>query len=324
MMKKLIETAVIVVGCSVLAVSAQQPQNPFGAQQFDLQGLEGIEEIIQQLQQAFDGQQIDLGRALQGFGAAGLPQAGPRTYLGARLVPVSPEVAHHLDLPSGFYQTVKGVQSGSPAEKAGLEAFDIITHVDDQKIINAQQLVQLVSAKHAGDIIALTILRKGKEKKLEATLEETAGHVPQLGGAAGQLGDLTEMMRLLQEGFGQLQQPPAQPRPQGGRTQPDIIVEEDAHGNRTTRSRSSSRSSMMHTDQGQFKFSEENGNKQFKVTDPDGNVVFDGAVNSKQDRSQVPPEYREQLDSMDQGKGPALPKHPQPRTPAKPKKKLAI
>jgi serine protease Do len=79
-------------------------------------------------------------------------------------------VAQRSDLPAGFYVTVKEVKPRSPAEKAGLQEFDIITHVDGHKIDHAKPLGQFIAAKDDGEQILIKFLRKGEEKEVTATL----------------------------------------------------------------------------------------------------------------------------------------------------------
>ncbi|MEA5013166.1 MAG: trypsin-like peptidase domain-containing protein [Candidatus Limiplasma sp.] len=60
-------------------------------------------------------------------------------------------------LPTGAYVTE--VESGSPAEKAGLKEGDIIVDVDDTVITSTQQMVSLLQAKEAGQTVAVKIYR---------------------------------------------------------------------------------------------------------------------------------------------------------------------
>ena len=282
-------------------VPPQQQMDPFGlglnlGGSFDLGNMEDLGQMIEQFQGMMEGGNFNFDFKQLGGGQR---PVGPHTYLGVKLAPVHPDVAHHLDLPVGFYQNVRVVDPGSPADNAGLLAMDIITQVDDQKIINAQQLTQLIAEKSDGDTVAVKVLRKGKEVAVTVTLAQREGRGRAMPGGLPQPGNFQDMIRQLQGQFGQMQPP----RPQMGRGGPGVVIEEDADGNKTTRVEQSSRSSMMHTEQGQFTFSEENGTKHFKVVDPDGKVAFDGPVNSKTERSAVPPEFQNQLERMDAGGG---------------------
>ncbi|MFM9449628.1 S1C family serine protease, partial [Streptomyces acidiscabies] len=52
-----------------------------------------------------------------------------RGWLGVQIQPVTPEIADSLGLGNAAGALIAGVQSGSPAAKAGLKAGDIITSV---------------------------------------------------------------------------------------------------------------------------------------------------------------------------------------------------
>ena len=110
------------------------------------------------------------GRAAYWFGGHHGMEKGPVTYLGVQISPIDPVVTSQLGLQKGIGLTVNHVAEDSPAGKAGLEKFDILKLLDDQILIHPQQLRVLVRSKEEGDTITLTILRKGSELKLEATL----------------------------------------------------------------------------------------------------------------------------------------------------------
>ncbi len=60
----------------------------------------------------------------------------------------------------------------SPAEKAGLKEFDVITHCDGKEITEHETLEDLLSTHEIGDTVELGIFRKGKGESLEISLEE--------------------------------------------------------------------------------------------------------------------------------------------------------
>ena len=94
------------------------------------------------------------------------------THLGVATSPVAPQVAAQLNLPEGFGLTVDVVEPDSPADKAGLKQHDVIVRLGDQKVVNMAQLGTLVRAHKPGDTIELTIIRQSKEQVLKAELVE--------------------------------------------------------------------------------------------------------------------------------------------------------
>ncbi|WP_424618129.1 S1C family serine protease [Abiotrophia defectiva] len=59
---------------------------------------------------------------------------------------------------------------GSPAETAGLKKYDVITKIGDKEIKNILELRRELYAYNVGDKVELTVLREGKETKVQVTL----------------------------------------------------------------------------------------------------------------------------------------------------------
>ncbi len=98
-----------------------------------------------------------------------------RAYLGVQYVSITPEVRQQYDLPvtKGDYvvaQRGDSVQSGGPADRAGVKNGDIITAVNGFKVGEVASVSSLVSEYEPGEQVELTILRDGKTVKLKATL----------------------------------------------------------------------------------------------------------------------------------------------------------
>ncbi|MRG49034.1 PDZ domain-containing protein [Chitinophaga sp. SYP-B3965] len=68
--------------------------------------------------------------------------------------------------------TISEVAEGSAAEKAGLKIGDVITGINDKKILEPQELYEAIGGLKAGDKITVTYLRDGKENKATATLDK--------------------------------------------------------------------------------------------------------------------------------------------------------
>ena len=96
------------------------------------------------------------------------------TYLGVAMELIPPLTRAQLDIPKGVGVAISYVAKESPAEKAGLKVNDIITKLDDQLIINAQQLQTLIESKKVGDEATITYYRKGKKQSAKAKLEKGA------------------------------------------------------------------------------------------------------------------------------------------------------
>jgi len=74
------------------------------------------------------------------------------------------------DATSGTGAQVRQVVSGSPADKAGLQAGDVITAVDDNTVSGADELTAAVGSRAPGDKVTLTVDRNGTTKTITVTL----------------------------------------------------------------------------------------------------------------------------------------------------------
>jgi serine protease Do len=104
----------------------------------------------------------------------------PLAWLGAYgLEPMDREVAAFLRLESQSGAVVSEVLEGSPAEKAGLKAHDIILGVDGKPLprfrpdrVVVDYVDRLIAAKAPGEAMALTVLRGSARLELKAALED--------------------------------------------------------------------------------------------------------------------------------------------------------
>ena len=95
-----------------------------------------------------------------------------RAYLGIRYVTITPEVAgaNGLSIDWGVY--VKGVDSGSPAEKAGLRTGDIITDIGPDQISADLSYTNALLHHQPGEQVTLKVWRSSKTLSLEVTFGE--------------------------------------------------------------------------------------------------------------------------------------------------------
>jgi Do/DeqQ family serine protease len=70
---------------------------------------------------------------------------------------------------------VENVGEDSAAEKAGIEAGDIITEVDGIKVATSPRLQEIIAQHRPGDKLSIIVNRKGKEKDFKVTLENVKG-----------------------------------------------------------------------------------------------------------------------------------------------------
>src|SRR6202007_3367390 len=65
-----------------------------------------------------------------------------RGYMGVGLRDVDADLEHSLHLQVSHGALVQDITAGSPADRAGLRAYDVITSLDDRTIANDDQLIR--------------------------------------------------------------------------------------------------------------------------------------------------------------------------------------
>ena len=101
-----------------------------------------------------------------------------RGRIGVQIGPVNKEVAESIGLGKPHGAQVIGVEPGAPAEKAGVEAGDIIVRFDGKAIEKSSDLPRLVGATKPGSKASLTVFRRGANKELTVTIAEIEADKP--------------------------------------------------------------------------------------------------------------------------------------------------
>jgi|GEM_PF-3246848 len=92
----------------------------------------------------------------------------PHYQLGIQTKPLEASLRAQLDIPDEQGVLVRGVESGSAAEKAGLKPHDILLSSGDQPLKGIEDLVEKIQ-KSDGKPLSLKVLRGGKSLSLEVT-----------------------------------------------------------------------------------------------------------------------------------------------------------
>ena len=96
------------------------------------------------------------------------------TYIGVSLETISGQLLAYFGSDEGGGALIKKVAEDSPADKAGLEAGDVIVKVDGQGIESLVDVQDAVRATDENETIELTILRNKREKLFTVTVEKRA------------------------------------------------------------------------------------------------------------------------------------------------------
>ena len=101
-----------------------------------------------------------------------------RGRIGVTIAPVTKEVAESIGLGKPAGALVQGVESGGPADKAGIEAGDIITKVDGKAIEKSGDLPRIVGATKPGAKTTLQVFRRGTHRDIAVTVVEFEAEKP--------------------------------------------------------------------------------------------------------------------------------------------------
>ena len=95
-----------------------------------------------------------------------------RGRIGVQIAPVTKEVAEAIGLGKPAGALVQGVESGGPAEKAGVEAGDIITRVEGKLIDKSNDLPRIIGGIKPGARASLQLFRRGATRDVMVTVAE--------------------------------------------------------------------------------------------------------------------------------------------------------
>jgi hypothetical protein len=249
------------------------------------------------------------------------PNVEKVTFLGVSASTLPEIMSEQLNLPSGMHLSVDQVSANSPAEQAGLKVYDILLQLDNQILVNSDQLKALVRMKTPYDLTQLKILRKGTAMSLEVKLAESELALTEREGTPQRFhsrrsfpGDLfsqdpffrnhnSSIMELLKKhGFNHLpgisQNSPLNQDP--------FDIDNPLHGpssnpgNVQSFNYSSEQKQIITTDeQGTLEYSVKDQNKHLRVTSPDGEVLFDGPVNTDEDRKNLSKDLHQRLEKLE-------------------------
>ena len=92
--------------------------------------------------------------------------------LGISCQDITENISKMYGLPLGVY--ISAVAEDSAAEKAGLQAGDIITQINGEDVASYEELTAKKNEHKAGETIELTYVRNGAEDNVTVTLDEAA------------------------------------------------------------------------------------------------------------------------------------------------------
>ena len=98
-----------------------------------------------------------------------MPASG---YFGVMVADFDADRADDLEYPYGIGCIIENAVPGSPAEKAGLQANDIIMGVDDKEVMDKDGFIEIADGLAAGQLVYLSIWRDGDSLAIPVKLGE--------------------------------------------------------------------------------------------------------------------------------------------------------
>ncbi|MGZ5431845.1 MAG: PDZ domain-containing protein, partial [Thermoanaerobaculia bacterium] len=131
------------------------------------------------------GEVVGINTAIRGGGAQGIGFATPvntaktllpqlkegkvvRGYLGMSIGDVTEDIREAFNLPEARGALVQSVESGKPADKAGIRHGDVVVDVDGKPIRNNRELIDYISYLPVGTEVKVGIIRNGRREVLTA------------------------------------------------------------------------------------------------------------------------------------------------------------
>jgi hypothetical protein len=210
-------------------------------------------------------------RAMLAQFAPGPMEKGP--FMGVAASPAPAALRDQLKLPAGVGLVVDHLEPESPAATAGVKQYDVLHKLDDQLLVDPHQLSVLVRIHKPGDEVALTLIRQGESQVVQVKLIERdlpplgdGGPMPFIGGPPPMRG-------------------PFMPQKRSGGWSPSadvvdgsVIEFKDAESH--------------------LQVTTEDGKQSLLAKDSKGTVLFDGPIDTPEQRNEVPDQIRPKLDRM--------------------------
>ena len=216
-------------------------------------------------------------------------KAEKTAFLGVVTARADATLRSQLKLKAGLVVAV--VEPKSSADAAGLQVHDIIEKCDEQWLINPAQFIGLVRMYYKpGDKVTLTVIREGQRKKITAKLEERETYAVDDDGNAF----------YLQQGFFDPDNPEGPVSLRGwsasGTPGPVQRITTAALG---TAPLAPGFVATYGNDKGQFLLTIRDGHQILTAKDVKGKQIFQGLIDTPEQRKLVPPDVRRELEEME-------------------------
>ena len=229
-----------------------------------------------------------------------------KAFLGVSTSPLSEAMKTQLSVTKALL--VVRVAPDSPAAKAGLKLYDIISKVDDVEISSQVDLVKAISSRKAGDEVELTLIRHAKEMKQKVTLLARPNNffmleddIPHRSG----LSEFEELRKRMDEMMGRGFSGHASRLDEMNKRIMEMMKrrgQEPLNSQQDMFSFKGSSSSVVKSSDGKVDIRIEtvNGKKKATVTDiQSGVILFEGSINTEAEKKAMPEDIRKKVLDLD-------------------------
>lgn len=95
-----------------------------------------------------------------------------RGFIGVSLVELTPELRGYFGVANDTGVLVSEAVKGSPAEKAGIRAGDVIVSLDGKSVDSSRDIGEIVRGMKKGDTLKIDVRRKGTAQQFLVTVDE--------------------------------------------------------------------------------------------------------------------------------------------------------
>ena len=196
--------------------------------------------------------------------------------LGLKLTRASVVLRQQLALKRGAGVVVDDVAAGSRAARAGFAQHDVLVRLDDQLLVLPEQFDVLLESAEQDTPLECTVLRGGRQVVIPLGRSAVAGlQPPRTTPSTGQLRPMASSLALVQPPASK--QGPIEAAPLRGLTDETLVRRDADYLIRLT-----------------------NGDEtRLMVSDPQGRVVFNAAIDTPEGRSRMPVSVRDRVDEME-------------------------
>lgn len=240
-----------------------------------------------------EGAQIASG--IHGFEWAPYGKTEKVAFLGVTTQPVDESLTRQLGLVNGTGLIVRYVEPGSPA--AGkIEMHDVLRSFDGQILVNQEQLAVLVRTNKPGAAVSIELTRQAKPLTVSVKLAEK--DMPPLMRSSTGMAIDPHILRM----FGGTNSPVKmqfRKSTSSGDSWSSVMGSGSGSRNMTSCFAGRIGTTTMHTDNHTFTVKSEGGSKTLRVTTCDGKELFNGPINTDEERGKIPASLRDDVKELD-------------------------